>query len=75
MNYSTHLLRHLRQTIGQNIHHLRVQKKLTLTKLARATGISEHLLDHYELGKNDINLMVLLKIACALEVEVSELMQ
>ena len=75
MQYSTHLLRHLRHTIGQNIHSLRVQQKLPLTKFASATGISERLLDHYELGKNDINLMILLKIACALEVEVSELMQ
>lgn len=75
MHYSTHLLRHLRHTIGQNIHRLRVQQKLTLTKLTRVTGISERLLDYYELGKNEINLMTLLKIACALEVEVSELMK
>jgi len=75
MCYSTHLLRHLRQTIGQNIHRLRVQQKLTLSKLARTTGISERLLDHYELGKNEINLMALLRIACALKVEVSALLQ
>lgn len=75
MHYSTYLLRHLRYTIGQNIHHRRVQQKLPMHKLARATGISEYLIDHYELGKNDISLMALLKIACALEVEVSELMR
>ena len=74
MNYSTHLLRHLRHTIGQNIHRLRVQQKLPMHKLARATGISERLLDHYEIGKNEINLMTLLQIACALGVEVRELM-
>lgn len=74
MNYSTHLLRHVRYGIGQNIHRLRLQQKLTLIKLSRITGISPHLLDHYELGKNDTNLMALLKIACALEVEIKELM-
>ena len=56
------------------MHRLRAQHHLPMCKLSRATGISEHLLDHYELGKNDITLMALLKIACALDVEVSELL-
>lgn len=73
MQYSTHLLRHLRFTIGQNIHRRRAQQKLPLRKLARLTGVSEALLDHYELGKNEISLDELLKIACALEVEMREL--
>ena len=75
MQYNTHLLRHIRRIIGSNIHRLRTQQRLPMRTLARLTGISEHLLDHYELGKNDITLMALLKIACALEVEVSALMQ
>ena len=74
MQYSTHLLRHLRFTIGQNIHRRRTQQKLPLRKLARLTGVSELLLDHYELGKNEIGLDELLKIACALEVELKELL-
>jgi transcriptional regulator with XRE-family HTH domain len=73
MQYSTHLLRHWRFTIGQNIHRRRVARKLPLRKLTRLTGISELLLDHYEMGKNEIGLDDLLKIACALEVEVREL--
>ncbi len=73
MQYSTHLLRHWRFTIGQNIHRRRAQQKLPLRKLARLTGLSELLLDHYELGKNEIGLDELLKIACALEVELKEL--
>lgn len=75
MQYSTHLLRHLRFTIGQNIHRRRAQQKLPLRKFARLTGVSEHLLDHYELGKNEIGLDELLKIACALKIEVQELIR
>lgn len=74
-SYSTHLLRHLRLTIGQNIHRHRSQQRLPLKKLARLTGISEPLLDHYELGKNEIALDEMLKIACALRVPMTELMQ
>ena len=74
MIYSTHLLRHLRFTIGQNIHRHRSRKKLPLRKLAKLTGVSELLLDHYELGKNEIRLDEMLKIACVLEVEVFSLL-
>jgi transcriptional regulator with XRE-family HTH domain len=74
-SYSTHLLRHWRFVIGQNIHRHRSQQKLPLKKLARLTGISELLLDHYELGKNEITLEALLKIACALRVDIRELME
>ena len=74
MNYSTHLLRHLRLMIGQNIHHQRTTQKLPLRKLAKLTGLSENLLDQYELGKNDIRLDALLKIACALEVDAEKLL-
>ena len=49
--------------IGHNIHHWRSRKKLPLSKLAAATGISESMLDRYELGKHEIDLMALLKIA------------
>jgi transcriptional regulator with XRE-family HTH domain len=59
--YSTHLLRHLRLTIVRNIHQRR-REKLTLRKLAKLTGISEGLLDHYELRKNEIALDEMLKI-------------
>jgi transcriptional regulator with XRE-family HTH domain len=75
MLYSTHLLRHLRQVIGQNIHALRVHRKITLRKLARLTGVPEHLLDHYELGKNEIGLSDLLKISCVLEVGIDDLIE
>ncbi len=73
MHYSTHLLRHVRFTIGRNIHRIREERKLPLMKLARQCGLSELLLDQYELGKHDIALRELLKIACALEVKMEEL--
>jgi len=73
--YSTHLLRHLRFTIGQNIHCHRSKQKLPLRKLAKLTGVSELLLDHYELGKNEITLDEMLKIACALGIPITELME
>ncbi|MDE3061189.1 MAG: helix-turn-helix domain-containing protein [Pseudomonadota bacterium] len=73
MQYSTHLLRHLRFTIGQNIHRQRAGRRMPLRKLSRLSGVSERLLDHYELGKNEICLDELLKIACALEIGLKEL--
>ena len=74
MNYTTHLLRHLRATIGHNIHHHRAKQKLTLTKLARLSQLPAHKLDHYELGKGEIKLDELLKVACILGVEVKALL-
>ena len=73
--YSTHLLRHLRLTIGQSIHQHRCKHKMPLRKLAKLTGVSELLLDHYELGKNEIALDEMLKIACALNVDITELIR
>ena len=75
MIYSTHLLRHLRTVIGRNIHNARVERKLVLRKLATASGVSEDLIDRYELGKNEIRLDELLRIACVLGVRVSALLE
>jgi transcriptional regulator with XRE-family HTH domain len=73
MRYSTQLLRHWRFTIGQNIHHHRSKQKLPLRKLARLTSINESRLDQFELGKNEIRMDELLKIACVLGIEVAEI--
>ena len=75
MKYSTHLLRHKRFIIGQNIHHHRRKKKIPLPRLARLTSLSELLIDHYELGKNEVRLDHLLKISCALNVGLESLMK
>jgi transcriptional regulator with XRE-family HTH domain len=74
MQYSTHLLRNLRFTIGQNIQKQRIRKKMPLKRLAQLSGLSEHLLDRYELGKNEIHLHDLLRISCALEVGIEKIM-
>jgi len=75
MQYSPHLLRHTRLTIGRNIHQLRVKQKMPLRKLSRLTGIPEALLDQFELGKDDIRLEGLVKIACALKADTMMLMR
>jgi transcriptional regulator with XRE-family HTH domain len=41
---------------------------MPLLKLARLTSINESRLDQFELGKNEIRMDELLKIACALEI-------
>jgi transcriptional regulator with XRE-family HTH domain len=74
MVYSTHMLRHLRAQIGENIHRARVRKKLRLRKVASASDIPEDLIDRYELGKNEIRLDELLRIACVLDVRVDALL-
>ncbi len=66
MQYTTHLLRHVRATIGHAIHDARRRQKMPLPKLARLTGISVERLDQLELGKNEIQLDEVLKIRCAL---------
>ena len=75
MAYSTNSLRQLRFTIGQNIHILRLRKKMTLQKLSKISGISENLLDQYELGKNEISLYELLKISYALKSEIKKIIE
>jgi transcriptional regulator with XRE-family HTH domain len=75
MLYDTRLLRQLRRTIGQNISRYRHQQHLPLSKLAEMTGIREIMLDRFELGKYQIRLDDMLKIACALDVPVVEFMQ
>lgn len=75
MLYSTHMLRHLRFTIGQNIHRLRAERQMGLRKLSAASGVTEGLIEKYEIGKDDIQLHELLKIACVLNVQVGALFE
>ncbi|MEZ5690690.1 MAG: helix-turn-helix transcriptional regulator [Rickettsiales bacterium] len=74
MHYSANLLRQLRLRIGNNIHHYRIRQKMPLRKLSCLSGVSENLLDCYELGKYEISLADLLKISCALKVDFNDLM-
>ncbi len=63
---STIALRHLRRTIGRDIHNARVQQRMTLERLSRLTGISVCVLDMVELGKGQVGLDELVKVLWAL---------
>ncbi len=65
-------VRELRKNIGARIHLIRVQKRETLHHLSHMTGISSDKIDQYELGKNEIGIEALIKLACGLDVEVGE---
>jgi len=66
MQYNSDMLRHLRRTIGENIHSARIRHKMPLKKLARISGVTEEKLDLYELGKCEITLDELLRIGFAI---------
>lgn len=74
-NDYTRRLRDLRALVGRNIRNLRTEQKMPLCKLARHTGVPEKMLDHYELGKSEIRLHEILKIALAFGVETLDLMR
>lgn len=75
MQYSTHLLRHLRFNIGQNIRSTRTKKKMTLRYLSKKSGVREDKIDQFELGKNGISLEAMLRVACVLEVDIGLLLR
>jgi len=73
--YSKYLLRHVRLIIGQKIYRLRGEKRWSFKRLSLLTGISEQLLDQYEIGKRDINIEHLLRIACVFGVKMKEFIE
>ncbi len=73
MIYTRQALRQLRRGIGVTIHVYRVQHRITLQKLAHHTQLPVDLLDRYELGKGEITLEALFRIACALDITLSAL--
>jgi transcriptional regulator with XRE-family HTH domain len=75
MLYTIYVLRHLRITIGHNIHCRRARRKMPLQKFAAETGVPVLKIDHYELGKNEITLDHALRIACARGIPFEELMK
>lgn len=64
----------MRFTIGQNIRAARTKHKMTLRYLSRKSGVPENKIDQYELGKNDIVLEHILKLACVLKIEIQSLL-
>jgi len=73
--YNTHLLRHYRHKIGDNIHRIRARLKMPLHKLAQTSDVAVENLDYYEIGKGEIPFDHILKIACALGVEIEALLK
>ncbi len=73
--YTIHLLRHYRHKIGDNIHRIRARLKMPLHKLAQISDVAIENLDHYEIGKSEISFDHILKIACALGVEIEVLLK
>lgn len=70
MTYTKQALRRLRRRIGRAIHRHRMQHRMTLCKLALQSQLSITMLDRYELGKGEMALEALFRIACALNVPV-----
>ena len=64
----------LLNAVGQRIRAIRAQQSLNLDQLARLTGISAPALSLIETGKRDARLTTLAKIAAALRVCLSTLL-
>ena len=50
----TSLRQHTHVLIGKHIHSSRQKKRMTLEKLERMSGIPAWQIDHFEVGKNEI---------------------
>ncbi|SNT06173.1 helix-turn-helix domain-containing protein [Antarctobacter heliothermus] len=66
--------RKLLADVGRRIRAIRAEQSLNLDQLARLTGISAPALSLIETGKRDARLTTLAKIAAALRVSLSVLM-
>lgn len=64
----------LRRAIGANIEHVRKDQDMPLKKLAKKTGISAERLDYWEMGRMEINLTHIIRIAAALGVSQATLL-
>ena len=68
MQYSIHLFRHTRTLIGDAIRRHRVRHAWTLEQLSERCSLPADMLDRYEMGRGEIDLNALFRIACALDV-------
>ncbi|QYY86122.1 helix-turn-helix domain-containing protein [Pediococcus pentosaceus] len=59
--------------LENNLKKLRKQRGLTLTALSKESGISRNTLSYYELGKTDMGVNKLIKVANCLQVTISEI--
>jgi len=63
-----------RTPLGENIYKVRNMRGLTQEELGTQVGLSQRMIAHYEVGSKAITVTSLLKIAKALNVNVSELL-
>jgi transcriptional regulator with XRE-family HTH domain len=61
--------------IGENIRNIRKNQKLTLKELGIKISLSEQAIGQYERGEREPNIETLNKIANALELSLSDLLQ
>lgn len=61
-------------TVGEKIRHYRKEKNLTQKQLAALCGLSENVVRHYENGYRNPKIETIQKIAAALDVPVTELL-
>ncbi len=71
---TTQSLRALRRRIGTNIHAQRVKQEMKLHKLSALCKMSPAQIDMLELGKGNIDLVQIVRIAAALNVEADALL-
>ena len=69
------LLNETFKKIGQNIHNNRMQKKYSLKKLSRLTGLNIETIDCYEMGRTQIHIKELMKISLALRIKLENLLK
>ncbi len=67
-------LRSVRREIGRVLHCRRQGQGMTLRRLAALTGLNADRLDRLELGKDNLNLVEVARIAVALQVELGPLL-
>lgn len=65
---------HPAEALGGNLRRIRVQRGLSLERLARSSGVSRAMLGQVELGKSIPSITVLWKVTRALEVPLSALL-
>ena len=61
-------------SIGMRVRKFRRQKGLSQEKLSEMTGLTPAHFSHIETGNTNVSLPSLVKIACALEVSLDDLM-
>lgn len=62
------------QSLGQRVRELRAQRAMSRRIVARASGVSERHLAHLEAGEGNISILLLRKVARALDVALDDLL-